>query len=168
MVSFRTCRVHALGVVLYPGLTVTVFREGPHAKYHYMICGVQGASRQSTTLQNRPPRPLLQVTSHEASSMTRLGPCGLVNSRFDVKRMINLRPPSLTFNLIPVRWRVQHLHTVQAWYPYLHGYRYWRCALDLHPIPLLVCLFSHHGMDTNWLRLLLDRVRVPVRLHIPI
>ena len=37
-------------------LLIRHFREGPHAKYHYMICGVQGDFTRS--LVNDPPRYL--------------------------------------------------------------------------------------------------------------
>ncbi len=78
---------HAFGIISYVLLsralprTLTTFdnREGTHAKYHYMICGVQGPLLPSALLQKRLPSPLLQVTSHGASSTTPLGPSGRVN-----------------------------------------------------------------------------------------
>lgn len=95
--------------------------EGTHAKYHYMICGVQGDFTRS--LVNDPPKTL----------WTRE-----LKVRIPIQSACELR----IHTPLAVRWCLEYLYIVQAWHPYLHWYRYWCGLVDVYPVPLLVSTSS--------------------------
>jgi len=95
--------------------------EGTHAKYHYLICGVQGDFTKS--LVNDPPR------------------------RIWTRELKVMRPPGyshdeVTHCFYAVRWCLEHIDPLQAWYPDLHWNGSWCCAFYLHSIATLVSLFT--------------------------
>ncbi|KAF7791249.1 hypothetical protein EIP86_002263 [Pleurotus ostreatoroseus] len=97
---------HAFGII----------SEGPHAKYHYMICGVQGDFTRS--LVNDPPRTL----------WTRELKVGVIYSTL----------AAAAYALHTVCRCLEHVDPIQARHPYLHRYRPRSGPVYLHPIPILV------------------------------
>jgi hypothetical protein len=108
------------------------FSEGTHAKYHYMICGVQGELFLRSMYLN--PQKLLGI-----GDFTR----GLVN---DPPRTLWTRQLKVSglFIISPyarqivtrfiVRRCIEHFHTLQTWRSDMHRYRYWGCPVNLYPI----------------------------------
>lgn len=132
--------------------------EGTHAKYHYLICGVQGDFTRS--LVNDPPRQIwtreLKVSPHYSRSRLR---CPTIRSRLLPFSHCALLPQMIgvDFQLshsrlsIIVRWCLEYFHALQAWYPDMHWYRLGRCAFHLSAEPQLV---SHiHCSDTGYILL---------------
>lgn len=100
--------------------------EGTHAKYHYLICGVQGDFTRS--LVNDPPRQIWTRELKVSLDLSLNPPTrSLISSTpmpffriAPVLRFCALRPQMISLNfqlahsrlLIIVRWRLQYFHTV--------------------------------------------------------
>lgn len=140
MVSYR------MSVILGSMNHLLTFRslasEGTHAKYHYLICGVQGDFTRS--LVNDPPRQIwtreLKVGLHHyhdtlliRSHRSRLLPfshCVLLPQIIGVVFQFSHSRLSII-----VRRCLEYFHALQAWYPDMHWYRLGRCAFHLSAEP---------------------------------